>query len=323
MKNKVVKSKQYKGADGNQQSKRIPYYKSISQFLKAIGRTNQQESDFTIDTLENYFKGKLIHSGVYRANYFVLVYITQGSGTLMLDNEVYNIGPSTFYYVNPGHLRALNVNRPLKGYMLSTNEGFIRTYYKGDIYKDFPFLRHDNDPPGRIAPHYAECFKIFLSGILKVYNCEDGKYQYDIINNLTIALLYKIKELLLTSSSPSYKKYSSSPLVFQFMKLLHDEVDSLIEGKIVKKFTVKEFANMLHITSNHLNKVVKKETGKSVSAWINARVLLEAQTLLLSTNRSITQISEQLGFNEVSYFIKYFKKKTGHTPKEYRVQSNF
>ena len=106
-------------------NKHIPQYNSISQFLKAIGRAHQHESDFTIDTLENYFNGKLIQSGVYRANYFVFVYITDGKGTLMLDNEVYDVGRSTFYYVNPGHLIAIQVDKSLKGYMMSTNEKFF------------------------------------------------------------------------------------------------------------------------------------------------------------------------------------------------------
>jgi AraC family transcriptional activator of pobA len=301
-------------------NKHIPQYNSISQFLKAIGRAHQHESDFTIDTLENYFNGKLIQSGVYRANYFVFVYITDGKGTLMLDNEVYDVGRSTFYYVNPGHLIAIQVDKSLKGYMMSTNEKFLKKYYSGEIYVDFPFLRYENDPPEKVESHFAECFKIFLSGMLKIYKCENGKYQYHIINNLTIALLYKIKELLLTSSAPSYKKYNSSPLVLRFMKSLHDEVNKLINGKIERKFTAKEFANMLHITPNHLNRMVKKETGKSVSTWINERILSEAQTLLLNTGLTIAQISEKMGFNESSYFIKYFKKKTGRTPKDYRDQ---
>jgi|GEM_PF-1041825 AraC family transcriptional activator of pobA len=302
---------------------KIPLYDTISDFLAAIGVPQHIETDFTIDTLENYFKGKLIKSQAFKSNYFVFVFITSGSGCIMVDNEKFKVGPNAFYYINPGHLRSINIAKSLKGYMMSTNEHFLKRYYKGDLYRDFPFLEYSMIPPITIEGSLVICFNDFLSSILKTYRCEKGPYKYQIINNLAITFQYKIKELFLTSNAEPYKKYNSSALVKHFMKLLDETFRGLVDGRIEKRATVKEYGNMLKVSPNYLSMRVKKETGRSVSQWIYTRAIADSQALLLNTDLPIARISEKLGFDEASNFIKYFKKKVGRTPKEYREQGIF
>jgi AraC family transcriptional activator of pobA len=310
-----------KFATAKESKAQIPLFNSISEFLTSVGMPKEHESDFTIDTLEEYFKGKLIKSKPFRTNYFVFVYVIEGGGVIMFDNEEYRVGHNTFYYTTPGHIRSVNVDESLKGYMMSINEQFLKRYYKGDITKDFPFLGYENLPPITVKGSLTDCFRDFFSTILKTYKCEDGIYKYHIINNLAVAFMYKIKELFLTSKTPCCKQYNGSLLVRSFMKLHEEEFRKLINGQGGKRFTVKDFANKLNVNANYLSMVVKKETGKPVSLWINEKVMSEAQSLLLNTDLSIAMISDKLGFDEPSNFIKYFKKKTGRTPKDYRQQA--
>ena len=70
--------------------------------------------------------------------------------------------------------------------------------------------------------------------------------------------------------------------------------------------------------SSDLSNVIKELTGKSASQWIDDYVVLEAKTLLKSTNLTILQISEELHFANQSFFGKYFKQHTGLSPMRYR-----
>ena len=72
------------------------------------------------------------------------------------------------------------------------------------------------------------------------------------------------------------------------------------------------------ILPKHLSNVIKELTGKSASQWIDDYVVLEAKTLLKSTNLTILQISEELHFANQSFFGKYFKQHTGLSPMRYR-----
>jgi AraC family transcriptional activator of pobA len=79
-----------------------------------------------------------------------------------------------------------------------------------------------------------------------------------------------------------------------------------------------QYANALHISADHLNEVVKQHTGQTASALITDRRILEAKRLLLHAKKSIKEIAWHLQFNEISYFNKFFKQHTGHTPASFR-----
>lgn len=96
----------------------------------------------------------------------------------------------------------------------------------------------------------------------------------------------------------------------EFMKLIHSSF------KDVK--SIKEYASILHISPNHLNKIVKLETGKSASALLNEVCILEAKVLLTQSNLSISEIAYELGFLDSSYFSRYFKKHSHISPSKYR-----
>ena len=63
---------------------------------------------------------------------------------------------------------------------------------------------------------------------------------------------------------------------------------------------------------------MKKETGRSAKDHINDYVVEQAKTQLLSSDKSISEIAYELGFNYPHYFSRFFKSKTGHTPLKYR-----
>ena len=60
--------------------------------------------------------------------------------------------------------------------------------------------------------------------------------------------------------------------------------------------------------------------GQSVSEIIETRKLIEAKNLLINTNKTISEIGFEVGYNEKSYFTSVFKKKSGQTPKEFREE---
>ncbi|MDE6217839.1 MAG: helix-turn-helix domain-containing protein [Muribaculaceae bacterium] len=78
------------------------------------------------------------------------------------------------------------------------------------------------------------------------------------------------------------------------------------------------YANQLCITSKHLSAVVKKISGRTAGEWIDNYVVMEAKVLLKTTDSTIQEISDKLNFKNQSFFGKFFKHLTGHTPTAYR-----
>ena len=93
----------------------------------------------------------------------------------------------------------------------------------------------------------------------------------------------------------------------------------LMEKHLLSWSSSGEYARALHVTADHLNEVVKQETGQTASALLAARRILEAKRLLLHSTCSIKEIAWQLQFNEVTYFNRFFKQHTGQTPVAFRI----
>ena len=75
------------------------------------------------------------------------------------------------------------------------------------------------------------------------------------------------------------------------------------------------------MSDRNLNLICKNNFQKSVSEIIETRKLIEAKRMLLHTNKSISEIGFELGYNEKSYFTRVFRNKTNFTPTEFREMS--
>lgn len=98
--------------------------------------------------------------------------------------------------------------------------------------------------------------------------------------------------------------------------------NELVNARFKESRNVKFYADLLHISPNHMNKVIKRETGNSASEIINQLCILEAKVLLTQTNLDIGEIALELGFTDASYFSRYFKKHTTIAPTEYRKMND-
>ena len=88
--------------------------------------------------------------------------------------------------------------------------------------------------------------------------------------------------------------------------------------KLPDKITLDDLAGDLHISAKYLSALFNKETGMSISDFMNNIKISEAKRLLAGTDMSYLEISNMLNFCSQSYFNNLFKKKEGMTPKEYR-----
>lgn len=94
----------------------------------------------------------------------------------------------------------------------------------------------------------------------------------------------------------------------------------ILEANFRRPLGVDFYAEKLFMSSRNLNIICQNIMNQSVSELIDTRKLTEAKNLLISTNKSITEIGFELGYNEKSYFSNVFKKKSGQTPSEFREE---
>jgi AraC-like DNA-binding protein len=74
----------------------------------------------------------------------------------------------------------------------------------------------------------------------------------------------------------------------------------------------------MNLSHYQLNEITKVTVGKTASELINEHIILEAKRYLLATSNQIKDIADHLGYEDVSYFIRFFKKQSGYSPESFR-----
>jgi len=247
----------------------------------------------------------------HRHDFFEVLFLHKGSGIHVIDSSEYKIVPPCIFFMSPGQAHKLELSSDIEGYIYI----FAADYYLYDKNNqnrllEFPFfftINQDNPPLQLISESDSLFFKqLFVKAISEVSK--------EMINtDLTRSLL----DTILNYASSIYKS-DEQKIEKGKGHLLVKRFFQLVEENYQNNFSVNEYAEMLAITPNHLTQTVRQLTGRTSNEILQSKQILEIKRLLIHTNLSVTQIADELHFNDQSYFTKFFKKTTGITPGQFR-----
>ncbi len=235
-------------------------------------------------------------------NDFVLV--TNGRMTKTIGLESFPLKANEFLFTPKSSITTTrNVSGDLEGFYCHfsddfiANNSFLRRWKTQATIQNFLILREEEI--ATVLP--------LLDRIATLYR-EAGKnlQNYRLIQYYLSTFIAEVSVI----SERNVLKQTIHPLVIKFQQMVNERFK---ESK-----NVKFYADLLHVSANHLNKIVKKETGKTALAIIHNICLLEAKVLLHQTDLNISQVAYELGFEDTSYFGRFFKKYTDLSPSAYR-----
>ena len=91
-----------------------------------------------------------------------------------------------------------------------------------------------------------------------------------------------------------------------------------LEQHFSESRNAKKYARIMNISYKHLNEICRSVTGKTAKKFIDTYVILEIKRRLAISSASVKELTYQLGFDEPTNFVKYFKKHTGQSPSQFR-----
>ena len=91
-----------------------------------------------------------------------------------------------------------------------------------------------------------------------------------------------------------------------------------MQKNALTSISLKDVAAAVHLSPAYLATRFKQSTGFSVGVWITRLRLTEACSRLIHTDETIEQMTYQLGWNDVTHFIRVFKKMYAITPAQWR-----
>lgn len=142
---------------------------------------------------------------------------------------------------------------------------------------------------------------------------EQDPPDFSVIRPLLTSLLTLIEVERKNVQTPGAVNPKTQNITFKnFLKIL--------EENFRRSLGVEYYAEKLFMSSRNLNIICQNVMQQSASEIIETRKLIEAKNLLVSTDKPVSEIGFELGYNEKSYFTTVFKKKAGQTPSDFRKE---
>ena len=99
------------------------------------------------------------------------------------------------------------------------------------------------------------------------------------------------------------------------------EVIAYVSANFLERMTIDELAFLFKTNRATLCREFKRETGKTLVSFVNEKKIARAKEKIATTSKTFTQIAEEMNFESIHYFTRFFKKMTGVTPKEFRQKN--
>lgn len=279
--------------------------KSIS-FRK--GLSNEIEIISIADTVAKHRNNIVLP---HRDNYYNIFWYQKGSATHLVDFKPIQIRENSLLFVNKNRVQTLDSTADYDGKFLLFTEAFFDKYPEDIKYLRNNILFNDllEEPVLNIEGN-SSIISVFQDIETELAKSND-EVQYHILHNL-------LHNLLLLSERERRKNgFNQIEKGIDLDKTI--EFRNILENKFRSIKTVSGYASVMSISERKLNKALTAVLGKTAKELIDERIILEAKRMLAHTNYSIKEIGFELGFDEPTNFIKYFRKQEGKTPVEFRI----
>lgn len=264
---------------------------------------------FRIRTVTEILAGQDMTQEHHRHDFFFVLTLKKGKGTHEIDFIPWPVSGDSVYVMRPGQVHRLALKAGSEGYLMEFGKNFFHSN-GGD--KDL-LRKAANNSYCKLEGPGAKKILTALDSIYNEYGNKQEGYQEVIKANLVIFFI----ELVRQRGKSKHHKDAGSTYA---QERLQDFLD-LLETDINTHKQVSYYADKLHLSPFQLNSITKKLLGKTAAELIDDQILLESKRHLLATSSQVNQIAYHLGYEDASYFIRFFKKHTGLTPEAFRQNS--
>jgi len=237
----------------------------------------------------------------HRHDFYVLIYVKEGTGVQYIDYDEVPIVPNRLHFIAPQKVHLWQ--GMCEGYTMMFSPSYLRDTSK---LLDELFMEFGND--------------VFIDIPQK------ERRQFDALMEILADRYYEQQSsaALLRSLVQSFLHYCAD-IKHNYQKASHQQPDKrllkikqLIETHYKEPCDTETYAKKLSLTPQHLNRILKVHTGKTLNRLVKERRVLEAKRELIFTDKTVDAIGESLGFFDSSNFSKYFKSETSLSPSAFR-----
>lgn len=245
--------------------------------------------------------------------FFQILWFKKGSGVHHVDFKEYPVPDNSLFFISPGQIHFFDKQSRPEGVILHFNESFL----SDEETSENVFLKYNVFNAFDSAPYYqvSDADATRLEGIVRGLERETGNTSLfahrDYLKYLVKLFLIEVQRVGRRGTGlPLCVNNSSNRTFIRFRQTL--------ERHYRKMHTVKEYASHLNVSVKTLTNSVYESSRNTPLRIINERIALEAKRQLFYSDLKVKEIAFSLGFEDPSYFVKFFKRQTGTLPSEFR-----
>ncbi|MBB6240269.1 AraC-like DNA-binding protein [Pedobacter sp. AK013] len=249
-------------------------------------------------------------SNPHRAEFYHIFWVQKGTAEYLVDFAPVKVTAGSFLFVNKDRVQTFDCQHKHEGKLLLFTGSFFNKTAEDAKYLHSTILFNDFLDIPVIGVKTNASLQTIFGAIETELTKDNDSYHYDLLHNL-------LHNLLLLSERERRKqgfKELTKSADLDYTVLFRD----LLAAQFKTLKSVSGYASQMNVSEKRLTAATTKTMDKSPKTIINERVMLEAKRLLIHTNRSIKEVGYDLGFEEPTNFIKYFRKHTEKTPIEFR-----
>lgn len=245
-------------------------------------------------------------------DFFEIMIFRNGNGHYETNNYKIPIQPYTIIFASPNQVkRCLIEEKSAIGFHLVFKSEFLEEFFQDQlfVYKLSFFFNYTSPPFVQMNVNEFKLLNYVLNEI--VYEIQHYKTDSKtIIQSLIHFTLLKLNRVFNTQHHINFSDQSG--ILIQFK--------NLIEKNFKHNKSVLYYAEKLMLSKKKLNHIVKSNTGYSPIDHINQRKLQEIKTLVLFSNKTISEIAYHMGYSDPNNLTRFFKNMTGTTPSHFKLQ---
>jgi AraC-like DNA-binding protein len=240
--------------------------------------------------------------------FFDVMLVTRGKGWFWLDSHRHAVRPGAVFFTTPGQVRRWNVKR-LDGVCLFFEDFFVKEFLHDAFLLRLPYFHAD---PARAALSLAPAVARRMRTRLAAMQRELAHGRRDSVDLLR-AQLYEMLIVL----ARQYAAVHHVPPQRPTHRVVSRFID-LVERDAARRHRIADYAAELAVTPGHLSVLCTQYAGQRAKRLLDSLLASRARRMLLSTDESAARVGASLGFEDPSYFSRFFRRETGQTPKECR-----
>lgn len=278
----------------------------IEKKILNLGGNRINKVDFSMEPLEPHAFRNLHSSPLYS-----VIWLFKGNIRLEIEEHQHQIAAPAVVFLSQYQPYRIQRHSPSTGGILAqfSSDFYCIHLHQKEVSCDGVLFNSVFDPPHfSLATEESVKLRQALEDLIDEFQRE--KQDAEMLFTL-LKLLLKQAVRLRSESSESLEKIAPKSEVFIHFK-------QLLEDSFRNRLTPSDYAEKLNMRVETLNRIIKKQTGLTLSGIIQGRIVAEAKRELYLSNKPIKQIAEELGFDDPFYFSRIFKNASNVSPEMYR-----